>query len=423
MKLLDKTNRYFLAVSLIVFLIGGILFYLLFQGIVDNHLTYKLQERRKYVEKQLEQSDSVIFYQKYSANTLSISNAKTTPPGGEILNDTAIFDSVEKKHIRFRQLTFAASSKGLVYRVQIRRAIIEQREIIKGVVVLESVLFFAFVVILTLLNNRLSKRLWRPFYVMLDKLNSYHLERAETLELGRNSVTEFNELALCIERLTTKINQEFTIQKEFIENASHETQTPVAIIKNEMELLLQSPGLTEKQMQSISSTAMAANRLARINEALLILSRIENRQFHAVEDICVNDLIDLHVENFEELMTMKDIRVVKCFQDRIDTKMNPYLADILVENLLTNAIKHNHSPGVIMVSIENKELIIANNGDRPRHDLDQLFGRFVKGNPQSSSLGLGLPIVKGICDTYNLPIRYTYEERFHRIRVGFNNVA
>jgi hypothetical protein len=206
MKLLGKTNRYFLAVSLMVFLIGGILFYLLFQGIVDNHLTYKLQERRKYVEKQLEQSDSVIFYQKYSANTMSINRANTTLLRREILNDTAIFDSVEKKHIRFRQLTFTASSKGLVYRVQIRRAIIEQREIIKGVVVLESVLFFAFVVILTLLNNRLSKRLWKPFYVMLDKLNSYQLERAETLELGRNSVTEFNELALCIERLTTKIN-------------------------------------------------------------------------------------------------------------------------------------------------------------------------------------------------------------------------
>ncbi|HZY80789.1 MAG TPA: HAMP domain-containing sensor histidine kinase [Cyclobacteriaceae bacterium] len=420
MKLLIKTNRYFLAVSLIVFLLGGILFYLLFKGIIDNHLTYKLRERRNYLEKQLSRTDSVIFYQNYSANTLSIVSSNSKLPL-EILSDTAIYDSVERKFIPFRQLTFPVANKGKLYKVQTRRAIIEQKEIVAGVVALEVVLFLAFVASLTIINHRLSKRLWRPFYEMLDTLNEYKLDRHEALTLKRNSITEFNELASCIERMTTKINHEFTIQKEFIENASHEIQTPLAIIKTEMEVLIQSPVLSERQMQSISGATAAANRLSKLNEALLILARIENRQFHVVEDICVNDLLIHSLENFEELIAMKSIKLVRCLQERLYIKMNRYLAEILVENLLNNAIKHNHSPGVIMVAVEKNEIVISNMGDRPRNRLDQLFGRFVKGNPQSESLGLGLPIVKAICEVYMYTLTYTYEDKFHRVTIGFSN--
>lgn len=407
-------------VSMVVFLLGGILFYLLFKGIIDNHLTYKLRERRHYVEKQLLRTDSVIFYQKYSANTLSIAPSSVNLPT-EILSDTAIFDLVERKFIPFRQLTFTASSKGKLYKVQTRRAIIEQREVVAGVVLLEIVLFLALVAILTILNHRLSKRLWRPFYEILDALNDYKLDKPEALELKRNSVTEFNELASCIEKMTSKINHEFNVQKEFIENASHETQTPLAIIKSEMEVLLQSPALSEMQMQSISAAAIAANRLSKLNEALLILARIENRQFHVVEDICINDLLTHSLENFEELMAMKNIKLVNCLQDRLCTKMNRYLAEILVENLVNNAIKHNHSPGVIMVSVENDELLISNVGDRPRSHVDLLFRRFFKANPQSASLGLGLPIVKAICDVYMFSVKYNYEDKFHCVTVGFHN--
>jgi signal transduction histidine kinase len=423
MKLLDKSNRYFLAVSMLVFLTGGVLFYFLFQAIIDNHVINKLHERRNYVLKQLERSDSVILYQKYSANTLSIKPATRKLEHKELLSDTSIFDPIENRLLKFRQLTLVATSNGKTYEVQIRRGLIEQKGIIQAVIILEVLIFLAFVAILTVLNNLLSKQLWRPFYEILDTLNTYKLEGSETFVLGRNSVTEFNELASSIEKMTSKINREFATQKEFIENASHETQTPLAVIKNEMEVLMQTRGLSEKQMQSISTATLAANRLSKLNESLLILSRIENHQFHVVEDININDVVDRHLENLEELTAMKNIKVVRDFRDRIDTKMNPFLAEMLIENLISNAIKHNCSPGSIILITEGRELTIANNGDRPRQDPDKLFARFAKSNPQSTSLGLGLPIVKAICDTYMLSVDYTYNDKLHWLRIRFDNVG
>jgi signal transduction histidine kinase len=423
MKLLQKTNRYFLLVALVVFFVGGVLFFFLFQAIIENDLNTKLLERKKYVLHQMSNSDSLVFYQRYSADRLSIEISNGASNEAEVLSDTVIFDLMENKLIHYRQLTFTAPSKGKLYLVRVRRAFVEQSDLIKGVVLLEAMLFLGFVAVLTVLNNQLSKRLWRPFYRILDVLNGYKLDKSEPLRLKRNSVTEFDALATSIEEMTSKAHREFVAQKEFIENASHETQTPLAAIRNEMEVLLQSQGLSEKQVQAISSAAMAANRLAKLNEALLILSRIENRQFHVVEDISINNLIDRHVNNFEELLTMKNIRVNKLFQDRIETKMNIFLADMLIENLVTNAIKHNAGPGVIMIHTEGDELIVANTGDRPRTDTERMFERFVKSNPQSTSLGLGLPIVKAICDTYMLRVKYMYEDRFHRVSIHFNNVT
>jgi signal transduction histidine kinase len=418
MKLLIKTNRYFVGVSLLVFCVGGVLFYLLFQIIIDRDINNKLQNRRNYVAKQLNISDSLLFYQKYSANTLSI-----RPTNGlltrEEISDTVLYDEVEKKSIGYRQLTFGDNINGQNYKIHLRRALVETHELIKGVVLLEGILFLALVAILALLNSLVSKQLWSPFYVTLEKISTYKADSGISLQFSRTSVTEFNELSEAIEKMSRKISSEFNSQKEFTENASHEIQTPLAIIKSKMELLLQSPGLSEDQMQLISSASAATNRLSKLNEALIILSRIENRQFHVVENICVNDLVERHLANFEDLVNMKKISVRKLYHDILSIKMNPFLADILFENLIVNAIKHNCSPGFLGITIDLNKIQISNTGEDLMQEPEKLFNRFVKGNHKSHSLGLGLPIVKAICDTYLLPIVYKIENRIHEIDVRF----
>jgi signal transduction histidine kinase len=419
MNLLNKTNLYFLGVSLIVFTLGGIFFFFLFQVIIDNDLTNKLHERKHYVIKQIAQSDSLLLYQKLSANTLSIKKVDRVLNNTEVISDTVIFDEIENRFINFRQLIFFASSRGNSYNIHIRRALVEQRDLVEGVFLLEFILFLGFVAILTLLNNQLSKSLWKPFYEILDKINSYKLDHATNLTFRKNSTSEFNELASTIEKMSAKINQEFLSQKEFIENASHEIQTPLAIIRNKVEVLLQSPEFSEKQLDSIHAVSLASSRISKINEALLILSRIENRQFHQVEDINVNERMKAHLLSFQELIQMKEIKVEIQFHSNLNTKMNPYLADMLFENLITNAIKHNNPGGSIEVIIHESELIISNPGATPRMAPSKFFGRFVKSNPKSQSLGLGLPIVKAICDTYLIAIHYDFEKNLHKISLKF----
>ncbi|MBS1976399.1 MAG: HAMP domain-containing histidine kinase [Bacteroidetes bacterium] len=417
MKLLDRTNLYFLSAAVLIFGLGGLLFYFMFKEVINNDLSEKLRERKDYVLKQLEKNDSILNYQSISGNTVSITRAAGKYPLVEQCSDTTMFDRVEDNYKTYRQLVFRAEVRGQWYGIAVRRLIVEDTGFIRGVVLLESGLFLAFVALLTLINSLLSRRIWKPFYRILDAISGYKIDQGESLQLGRGAISEFNDLAAAIEKMTVKIRKEFLIQKEFTENASHEIQTPLAIIRNKMEILLQSPDVTEEQMLLIKSMYSAAGRLSKLNEALLILSRIENRQFHAVSDICVNDLIDHRLNGLEELIQMKNLTVEKQYDYRLRTKMNPYLADILFENLIVNAIKHNQPDGRIRIHITEGKISIANSGEPPRVAPDKLFGRFVKDNQKSSSLGLGLPIVKAICDTYSFPIAYTYEGQLHKMTV------
>jgi signal transduction histidine kinase len=419
MKLLDKTNFYFVGVSLVIFCLGGILFYLLFQVIINNDINNKLHQRKEYTLKDMEHADSIMLFQKYSGNIVSISSGHQPRVDPEVISDTVIYDAIEGKPIQYRQLSFNATIKNRDYTIRVRRALVEQKELIEGVVLLEIILFLAFVAILTVVNNQVSKSIWKPFYFIVDKISEYKVDRGESISLPKNSIKEFNELSMAIEKMSSKISQEFSIQKEFTENASHEIQTPLAIVKNKLEILLQSPGLSNEQMELINSASVAIHRLSKLNEALIILSKIENRQFHEVEDICINDIVERQLQGLCELIQIKSIAIKRNYRSTIKTKMHPYLGEMLMENLIINSIKHNTSPGNISITTDDGRLELRNSGGPARGDTQRFFHRFVKSNPASQSLGLGLSIVKAICETYILPIHYQVETGYHKITIDF----
>jgi signal transduction histidine kinase len=401
--------------------VGGVFFYFLFNGIIDRDLNNKLLIRKKYVISQLAKSDSLLLFQQFSGNTVNVEKKMVIDTIQETFSDTILYDAIDQSTIHYRQLTFMANANGQGYKIQLRRALVETNDLIKGVIALEALLFLAFVAILGILNNQLSKSIWQPFYEMLEMIGAYKIDRGENLSFKKTSITEFNELSSAIEMMSEKISQEFSSQKEFTENASHEIQTPLAVVKSKLEVLLQTPGLNEEQMGLINAASMACNRLSKLNEALIILSKIENRQFHSVENICVNDLIESQLTSLAELIQMRKITVRRLYQDRLATKMNRYLADILIENLITNSIKHNLTPGFMSITVDSEKIRISNSGEPPKVHPDKLFDRFAKGNQNSKSLGLGLPIIKAICDTYLLPVHYTYESRIHDISITFSN--
>src|SRR6478736_6259251 len=414
MKLLNKTNIYFLGVSLIIFSLGGILFYLLFQITIDNGINEKLHERKEYNLKQIVRSDSMmLLFQKYT-DVLSIRPVDKIISEKETLSDTLIYDSVDNQFLQYRQLSFFKKVNGHNYFIQVRRAILDHTSLLKDVFILEGLLFLAFIAVLTIVNNQVSKKIWTPFYFILDKINNYKVELAQNLSLPKSSVNEFNELSIAIEKMSTKINDEFNILKEFTENASHEIQTPLAIIKNKLEILLQAPGLSKDQMDLISSASAATNRLSKLNEALIILSKIENRQFHEIESISVNESAQRVLSSMEELIRIKSIFIDSQFHEILSVKMHPFLSEILIENLIINAIKHNTSPGFISITTRQDGLEIVNSGNHSPNNIERLFQRFVKSNPKSQSLGLGLSIVKAICDTYSFSVKYRIENDYHR---------
>ncbi len=423
MKLLKKTNLYFLSVALMVFCLGGVLFYFLFQTLIDNDFNKRLLERRDYFIQVLSQSDSLLYYQQFSANAISVRPITSFQDTEQTISDTVIYDAIQRKENRYRQMSLNKSINGRNYRISVRRPLVEGKDVIEGVILVEMVLFLAFVAILTLLNNQLSRTLWRPFYQFLDRIGLYKADGAEIVTFPRTGITEFNELARAVEMMTTKIHREFHTQKEIIENTSHEIQTPLAIVKNKLEVLLQTPGLGPDQMALISAAFVAADRLSKLNEALVILSRIENRQFHNEEPISIKELAESQIEVLKELADLKNIRISLEYSADPVTRMNRYLAEIMIGNLITNALKHNVANGSILIKVESGRLIISNTGDPPQVEVSGLFSRFSKSNPKSQSPGLGLAIVKAICETYGWSVGYTYNDGFHRIIVQFAATA
>jgi signal transduction histidine kinase len=422
MKLLKKTNRYFIGVSLLIFCLGGILFYFLFLNIIDDDINNKLHDRKDYYLKQLDKSDSLIRYQHYSANMLSIKQIEKVTSEQELLSDTSIFDEIENKSIVYRQLTFQKKIKDNAYVIQVRRAIILHEPVVEGVIILEALLFIAFVLGLTMINNEISKKIWKPFYFALDKITHYKVDLAQSMQLPRTSIDEFNELSAAIEKMSLKIHHEFNIQKEFSENASHEIQTPLAIVRSKLEVLLQSK-LTEEQVDLINSVTVAVNRLSKLNEALIILSKIENRQFHNVASINVVQVIHRIITGLEELLKLKSISITIDVKDSPSLTMNPYLCEILIENLILNSVKHNVMGGKIVITVSNQLFRIANTGESTEVNADKLFQRFVKSKTNSQSLGLGLSIVKAVCETYLFQIKYAIEENMHTVSVLFESQA
>jgi signal transduction histidine kinase len=419
MKLLNKTNIYFFGVSSIIFCLGAILFYFLFQITIDNGINRKLQERKKYNLKQLARSDSMmLLFQRYT-DVFSIKPVGRITSEKETLSDTLIYDSIDGQFIKYRQLSFTKKVNNRNYSIQVRRAVLDHTEILKSVFILEGLLFVAFIIVLTLVNNQLSRSIWKPFYFLVDKISNYKVDLAQSMVLPRDSIDEFNELSAAIEKMSVKINDEFNILKEFTENASHEIQTPLAIIKGKLEILLQSPAMSMDQMDLINSTSVAANRLAKLNEALIILSKIENRQFHEVCDVHVNNNIDRILASLDELIKIKSISVKRKYDGILIVKMHPYLAEMLLENLIINAIKHNTTPGSIVITTQFGKLEITNSGAYGVRNVEKLFHRFAKSNPSSQSLGLGLSIVKAICDTYQFKINYSVENEYHSMTLTF----
>jgi signal transduction histidine kinase len=210
-----------------------------------------------------------------------------------------------------------------------------------------------------------------------------------------------------------KIQADFVNLKEFTENASHEIQTPLAIIKSKLEMVLQDKTLNDQQNQRIHTAFESANRLSKLNEALLLLSKIENHQFVDLSEIDVCKLIQSRFEYLEELFALKQIELTVLLETKVTFNMNSLLADILINNLLSNALRHNIEKGKIIVLSENQKITISNTGKEDEIDVSRLFRRFAKQTTASGSNGLGLAIAYEICKNHNLELDYRYSNKMH----------
>jgi signal transduction histidine kinase len=268
------------------------------------------------------------------------------------------------------------------------------------------------------MNRTLSKRLWKPFYQTLDHLKAYELDKSESIPLETSGIIEFNDLNKAVSHLTERNRKVFLNQKEFIENASHELQTPIAIFQSKLDTLMQSPNLTQTEAETITDLESTAQRMARLNKNLLLLSKIDNEQFIDKEEIELAALIQSQVNSLQPMAQLENLRMITTV-DPVTIRANRTLIEVLLSNLLHNAIRYSPNDGDISIALHQKTLSIANAGQPLTLGFEKMTERFRKESSHPHSTGLGLAIIQKICDSCGYTLQYRYDEAKHTFSIRF----
>jgi signal transduction histidine kinase len=418
MKLISKTILYYLLISLPLLVIAGFLSYYLISTEVKDGTDESLWKEKTSGEQFLKSNTlSQTFY--LSSDSLSTIIPIQSNKTGFSYSDSIITDKLNQEEVNYRILQSYSKINNQHYLITVARPTLEEEELMEGLLSSFALIIGFLVLAFFVVNWLLSKTLWKPFYKTLDKLNNYDLQKYTVEHFDSSTTKEFDQLNEALNKMTKEINEAFIQQKEFTENASHELQTPLAIIKANIGLLLQSPNLKAEEINQLEVIDNTTQKLASLNKALLLLAKIENHQFKEMQMVDMGAVVSKVIKHFDDLIAAKNINIENKIDQKLALQMNPVLADILITNLFQNAIRHNFDGGKIIIEIINNNLVISNTGQPLDISNEDLFVRFKKNDSSKESLGLGLSIVKSIGALYKINIAYTYNNSLHTFTLRF----
>ncbi|MFR9650218.1 MAG: HAMP domain-containing sensor histidine kinase [Rikenellaceae bacterium] len=306
---------------------------------------------------------------------------------------------------------------GNYYQVRVLTPTIDSDDLVEAIYRSLVALFLLLLILTLLINIFAIKSALNPLDRFMMWLHNSSVENSLLPSIERGNVREINELIAAVESFAQRSQYAFEQQKEFIGNASHELQTPIAICQNRLELLCDS-GLTEKQMEDVAECLSTLSRLARLNRSLLMLSKIENGGFESSQ-VDLNALVESSVEQLQELYEHRHISVEVNQSGSAIIQANRELASTMIVNLVKNSYSHNVDGGRIVVDISSESLTVANSGVEGEVDSEKIFTRFYQGKSKSGSAGLGLAITHSICKLYGFKLGYFFADGLHRFQIKF----
>ena len=421
MKLLNKSIRSYIAYASVVLLIAIPVLYAAIQQIVAEDVDENLLVQKERIISRLQKATDPGNLTSMGMLDSSITFRPSQPAITKVdsLYTSFIFDPIANEKIPYRILMANISLHGKSYCLQIKNSLIDNEDLIESIVVIVAFLLFLIIAGLVLINRLLSKKLWKPFYNSIDKLHRFKIEKDELLQFEKNGITEFTVLNNAITELTNRSRQVYLSQKEFTENASHEMQTPLAVMQGKIDLLMQTDPLSKEQSELISGLTDVSQRMSHLNKSLLLLTKIENNQFPKTENVQLKQVVEKLVEQYSSLAASKGIVIQNIYTLDIAVTANSTLIEIMIGNLLSNAIRHNMFHGSVVIAGNHKEIIFQNTGVPGSLDAGKLFKRFQKISSDNSSVGLGLEIARQIAEQYRFSISYQLKGPLHTFIISF----
>jgi signal transduction histidine kinase len=401
---------------------GAALLYLTIKKVIYKQIDDSLITEKTIIEDQIELTDTIPDFEATFGHQIEVQLFNYPVRNFQSIKDTDIYDSKSDSFTPFRYIFFASNTehkKGFI--ITIFQMISERDDLLQAIGIYMFFLFFTLLIISILINYLIARKLWKPFYRSVKIASRFDIQSDKPLELPETDIREFDQLNRVFDNMTRKMRDDYLNLKEFSENASHEIQTPLAVIRSKTDLLMQQKNLNKDSLRLIKSINESTTKLFKLNQGLLLISKIENQVFHEMKTVSLKQIVLNGLDNYKEILELKKIKVEIDAADEAHVEMNDVLAEVLISNLLSNAVRFNIDGGFIRCRIDNKFLIISNAGPSLATNPEDLFKRFHKKSDHPQSVGLGLSIVKEITQSYGMNITYTYTDNIHEIRLQYRN--
>ncbi|HVZ55990.1 MAG TPA: HAMP domain-containing sensor histidine kinase [Chitinophagaceae bacterium] len=415
MKLFTRYSRINFAATALVLLVGSLSFYVILRYVLIRQLDDTLRVEEAEIQDFVSKRDSLPPPANYKDQHVQF--VARDEPVHRRFRSRVVYDDPDGEARPFRMLTFPVRAGGRYYMATVSKSQVETEDLLFLIVVLIIGIIVLLSIFQFIINRFLIRKMWQPFQETMQAIKQFNLSGKEATRFPPTRIEEFTELNGALNQMTEKILGDYQTLKHFTDNASHEMQTPLAVINSKLDLLIQDQGLNEKQIRQLQAMYDAVGRLSRLNQSLLLMTKIENEQFLETEPVDLKELTEKKLVELEDLVQAGGLTLTASLES-VRTAMNPFLADILLNNLLINAIRHNVAGGSIAVTLRAGEFRVRNTGNPLPFEEQQLFDRFQKG-PRSQGVGLGLAIVRQICDHMHLVVGHEYAEGWHSFSIRF----
>ena len=409
-RLLTKTTFFYLIFVLITFFVSARYIINKANQYVTEETEHIFEHRARHMAKYIEEHDSIRTYK--NNQIIPLQNLSDTVKYPQYSDTLIHFEDLDEYQIhRQKSVIVKANNKYYLLKMLININDFTKLKIDIAHRIVPSFVVLALIIIL--FSAFMSGYLLKPFHKILDQMNQYNVGRGLQEHEIKTTTLEFKKMKFWFKRMVNRTEDDYLKLKEYTENMAHEIQTPLAIIRNKTERLIADENVMKEHKDSVKAIYHEANHLSKLGNTLNLLTKIENGEYTNTVQLKTKEIIIKHIDSIKELVDLKLLNIEASLDEQHSILIDPFLFDIILKNLLRNAIRYSSHNGPIKIKTGENSLTISNYGEKLDVNNQKIFERFYTSDKTNNSLGLGLSLVKRICDISQLQVEYQYVDEQH----------
>jgi signal transduction histidine kinase len=418
-KLLSKTTFFYLVFTFLAFFLSAVFLIRDAEDFINEELEHRYNYTERKIRRHLGDEPSSL---KIPRNAVLSQLAFTPEPAtNPVYSDTLIFNSEIEEMQLYRKKTIIFEEKGVYYKLAITKSLQDFYRLKNDIFGALIPAFVILAIAIILFSSFLSGSLFKPFNKILLQMRTYKVGSEAGFKSVRTTTSEFKKMQQLYHEMVGRIEHDYRNLKEYTENMAHEIQTPLTVIRNKTESLIADEAIMNQHASTVKIIYDETNHISKLGNTLNLLTKIENQEFHNAEHISTRAVIKKHLESISEVARLKSLTIEKELSEKHVLFIDPFLLDIMFKNLLRNALRYGSQDGPIRIKTADDSFSLSNYGSPLEEGHERLFERFFRENGTRTSQGLGLSLVKKICDLNNLTISYMYEDNQHLFTIITND--